>query len=71
MTMRAGAKGENMFRFREGFYSDVRIEERFTTSIRYRDGILEENRSTSVKKAFIRVFDGEMWYYASTYKTDD
>lgn len=60
-----------MFRFREGFYSDVRIEERFTTSIRYRDGILEENRSTSVKKAFIRVFDGEMWYYASTYKTDD
>lgn len=53
VMMRAGEKGVIMYRFREGFYSDVRIEERFTTSIRHRDGILEENRSTSVKKAFV------------------
>lgn len=60
-----------MFQFKEGFYSDIRIEDRFTTTVNYRDGMLEECKSTSVKKAFIRVFDGEMWYYASTYKTDD
>lgn len=57
-----------MYRFREGFYSDVRMEERFTTSIRYRNGVLEESRQSTVKKAFIRVYDGKMWYYASTYR---
>ena len=55
-----------MFDFKEGFYSDVRIEDRFTTSIRYRNGALEESKQSSVKKAFIRVYDGKMWYYAST-----
>lgn len=60
-----------MLRFPKGFYTDVRIEERFTTTIGYRDGALEESKQTSTKKAFIRVFDGEMWYYASTYKTDE
>lgn len=60
-----------MFKFKDGFYSDVRIETRFKTGIRYRNGALEECKQTTVKKAFIRVFDGEMWYYASTYKLDD
>lgn len=60
-----------MIRFRQGYYADVRIEDRFTTSIRYRNGQLEESRSSSVKKAFIRVYDGNMWYYASTYKIND
>lgn len=57
-----------MYIFREGFYSDVRVEERFTTSIRYRNGALEESKQSTVKKAFIRVYDGKMWYYASTYR---
>ncbi len=60
-----------MVRFRQGFYADVRIEERFSTSVRYMNGALEESKSSTVKKAFIRVFDGTMWYYASTYKLDD
>ena len=60
-----------MIKFKEGFYSDVRIENRFTTVIGYRDGKLEESKSSVVKKAFIRVFDGNMWYYASTYRLDD
>ena len=60
-----------MIRFRQGFYADVRIEDRFTTSIRYRNGSLEENRASSDKRAFIRVYDGSMWYYASTYKVED
>lgn len=55
-----------MFLFRAGFYADIRIEDRFSTSIAYRDGVLEQCRETRVKRAFIRVFDGEMWYYSST-----
>lgn len=57
-----------MLKFRKDFYADVRIETRFTTSIRYRDGVLEESKQSVTKKAFIRVYDGKLWYYASTYK---
>lgn len=60
-----------MIRFRQGYYADVRVEDRFSTSIRYRNGALEESKSSSVKKAFIRVYDGKMWYYASTCRLDD
>ena len=59
-----------MIKFKDGFYADVRVETVFTTSIKYRDGALEESKNTTVKKAFLRVFDGDMWYYASTYKLD-
>lgn len=54
-----------MFTFQQGFYADVRIEDRCTTFVRYRNGALEESRQTPVSKAFIRVYDGQMWYYAS------
>ena len=57
-----------MLKFKDGFYADVRVETVFTTSIKYRDGALEESKNTTVKTAFLRVFDGDMWYYASTYK---
>ena len=60
-----------MLKFRNDLYADVRIEDRFTTSIRYRNGMLEECKETQKKKAFLRVFDGNIWYYASTYKVDD
>lgn len=60
-----------MIKFKDGFYADVRVETVFTTSIKYRDGALEESKNTTLKKAFLRVFDGDMWYYASTYKLDD
>ena len=60
-----------MIKFRDGFYADVRVETVFTTSIKYRDGALEESKNTTLKKAFLRVFDGDMWYYASTYKLND
>ena len=55
-----------MIKFKDGFYTDVRVETVFTTSIKYRDGALEESKNTTQKKAFLRVFDGDMWYYAST-----
>ena len=59
-----------MYKFADGLYTDVRVEERFTTSVSYRNGALEESKNSTVKKAFIRVYDGNMWYYASTYRTD-
>lgn len=60
-----------MVKFKEGFYADVRVEKRNSTQIRYRNGGLEECKQSVTEKAFIRVFDGKMWYYCSTYKIDD
>ncbi len=56
--------------FKEGYYADVRIEDRSETYIAYRNGILEECKSKNEKCAFIRVYDGKMWYYASLTDTD-
>ena len=55
-----------MYKFKEGFYSDVRIEDRFATQINLQNGQLHEAKVTAEKKAFVRVFDGKMWYYTST-----
>ena len=54
-----------MIRFKEGFYADVRIEDRFRTTISYRAGVLEEMKNRLEKQAFLRVYDGKLWYYAS------
>ena len=58
-----------MFEFQDGFYADVRIEDRYSARIRYRNGAMEESTQSSVKKAFIRVYDGKMWYYSSVCDT--
>ena len=55
-----------MYKFDNRFYADVRIEDRFSTGIMYRKGILESSKTRNEKRAFIRVFDGNIWYYAST-----
>lgn len=55
-----------MYKFKKGFYADVRIEERFATVVRLQNGELREAKETTEKKAFLRVFDGKMWYYTST-----
>ncbi|PAT01130.1 peptidase [Candidatus Izimaplasma bacterium ZiA1] len=54
-----------MFNYPKGFYVDVRIEDVFTTRIAYKNGELYEQKVRSNKGAFVRVFDGDMWYYAS------
>jgi TldD protein len=54
-----------MYKFPKGVYVDVRIEDRFTTRITYRNHELVEQKVRSNKGAFIRVFDGTRWYYAS------
>ncbi len=54
-----------MIQFRDGFYADVRIEDRSRTVISYKAGALEEMRNRLEKQAFVRVYDGKLWYYAS------
>ena len=59
-----------MFNYPKGLYVDVRIEDRFTTRITYKNGDLQEQKVRSNKGAFIRVFDGTRWYYASLTNLD-
>ncbi len=55
-----------MYRFPENLYTDVRIENVFESTINYTDGILDENKVREYMGAFIRIFDGQRWYYKST-----
>lgn len=60
-----------MYKFKKGFYADVRVEDRFATNVLLQNGNLHEAKQTSEKKAFIRVYDGKMWYYTSTSDVDN
>lgn len=60
-----------MFNYPKGLYVDVRIEDRFTTRITYKNGDLQEQKVRTNKGAFIRVFDGTRWYYASLTNLDN
>jgi TldD protein len=59
-----------MIRFKEGFYADIRIEDRSRTVITYKAGVLEEMKNRVEKQAFLRVYDGRLWYYASVTDVD-
>ena len=54
-----------MIEFRNDFYADVRTEDRSRTTITYKAGVLEEMKTRVECRAFLRVYDGKMWYYAS------
>lgn len=54
-----------MIQFRHGFYADVRTEDRSRTTITYKSGALEEMKTRVERRAFIRVYDGKIWYYSS------
>ena len=54
-----------MIQFREGFYADIRVEDRSRTVISYKAGNLEEMKTRVERQAFLRVYDGKLWYYAS------
>ena len=60
-----------MFTFRQDTYADVRIEDRFSTNVAYMNGMLKEIKERREQRAFIRVFDGKMWYFASTTDISD
>ena len=59
-----------MINFKEGFYADIRIEDRSRTVISYKAGVLEEMKNRVEKQAFLRVYDGRLWYYASVTDVD-
>lgn len=54
-----------MYNFKKGYYSDVRIEDRFMTSISFLDKKPQQILERTEKRAFIRVYNGKMWYYSS------
>jgi TldD protein len=60
-----------MFKFPQGLYVDVRIEETFDTKITFKKKELQQQKIRSNKGAFIRVFDGKRWYYCSTTNVAD
>lgn len=55
-----------MFKFPEGLYTDVRIENVFETSIQLTMGKVDDIKEKNYGAAFVRLFDGQRWYYAST-----
>lgn len=59
-----------MYNFPEGLYCDVRIEDIYSTAIAYKKEELQSIKVRNNKGAFIRVFDGEKWYFTSTTEMD-
>lgn len=59
-----------MFKFPQGLYTDVRIEDVFEAQTKLKDGSLKENKQRLYKGVFIRIFDGDKWYYSSTTDVD-
>lgn len=59
-----------MFEFNQKFYSDVRIVDSFSTTIVYKNKVLENYKVQKEKRAFLRVYDGNLWYYTSTSDID-
>ena len=55
-----------MYKFPDGLYTDVRIEDVATTTIQFTKENLDDSKERNYKAAFIRVFDGKKWLYAST-----
>lgn len=58
-------------KFREHIYADIRIEEVKKTTISYENGKLRQNKESATKGAFLRVFDGNRWYYCATTELDN
>lgn len=54
-----------MYKFPKDLYVDVRIEETFDTKISFKKKDLYEQKVRNNKGAFVRVFDGNRWYYSS------
>lgn len=59
-----------MYNFPKNLYTDVRIEDFSVSEITYQNGELTQNLKRNHKGGFIRIFDGERWYYSSTTDID-
>ena len=56
--------------FPKGLFTDVRYETVCGTTITFENGTLKQNKTTTERGVFIRVFDGRRWYYAATTDPD-
>jgi len=54
-----------LYKFPKYFYSDVRIEKVFQTVIQNTMGKYDEIKEKEYQGAFLRLYDGERWYYSS------
>lgn len=59
-----------MYNFPKNLYTDVRIEDFSVSEITYENGQLRQNLKRNHRGGFIRIFDGERWYYSSTTDID-
>ncbi len=59
-----------MYKVAQGLYADVRIENNFSTIITLGKNEQKENKERRDQGAFIRVFDGEKWYFSSISDVD-
>lgn len=55
-----------MYRFPKDLYADVRMIEKYSLAIRIQNGEVEQDSVLSNMGALVRVYDGTMWYTAST-----
>ncbi|MGM0608928.1 MAG: TldD/PmbA family protein [Candidatus Muiribacteriota bacterium] len=55
-----------MFKFPSGLYTDVRIEYSFDTKVSFTKSELNNLTEREKSGAFIRIFDGNRWYYSTT-----
>lgn len=60
-----------MYNFPKNLYTDVRLEDVSISEITYHNGELRQNLKRNHKGAFIRIFDGQRWYYSSTTNIDN
>jgi len=60
-----------MLVFKPDFFADVRIEDIDSTQLHYINGEIENYIIRKRKGAFLRVFDGEKWYYCATTDIDN
>lgn len=59
-----------MYQFPKHFYSDVRIEDVTSTTIKFENGKLRQRKVRTQKGAFLRLFDGRRWFYSSVTDLD-
>lgn len=60
----------SMYNFPKDLYTDVRVEDVFSTTIYYENNKLVQNKTKIESGAMIRVFDGRRWYYSSVSNLD-
>ena len=59
-----------MYSFPDNLYSDVRVEDVSKSDIVVSLGRTDNMKEQKYVAAFVRVFDGERWYYSSTTNLD-